>query len=431
MKRRDFVFGSLEAAALLSPVLSLREARAQSAPPKRVFFWLANDGYPEGEDFFPTGTATAFTLGPIMSAFQDLKSDLVIIDGIDSRRTGFDTGSNHVRTVGKALTAKDLLPDPSDPEDADPGGASVDQIIARELGLASLEVLVHDRLRYVMREMPFATGPRQFKPPFCEPDDAWVHAFDGAPAGAPDAERERLRRLRRRHSLLDDLTADLARFRTRLDGLERLKLDIHEDAIRRAELSVQADLAATRAPACTIPGAPPGTASMPARAAAHFDTLFAAFACNRIQLGAMAWGGSGYHWRYEWLVPGLGVNTSIHDEVHHHADTRRDDFVAASTWDWAQLAAFARRLKATPEGTGTMLDHTLVVAMSSMGLHHYSDRLPVVLLGARTAGLEPGRYLALPSPRYNDQLLTSVARLMGVNLAGLGDDPSCGPLPQL
>jgi hypothetical protein len=76
-----------------------------------------------------------------------------------------------------------------------------------------------------------------------------------------------------------------------------------------------------------------------------------------------------------------------------------------------------------------MLDHSLVVAMSSMGIHHYGDRLPVVLLGGRNAGLRLGRYLTGTS--WNDRLLVSIARLMGLNLAGIGDDPACGPLPGL
>jgi hypothetical protein len=125
------------------------------------------------------------------------------------------------------------------------------------------------------------------------------------------------------------------------------------------------------------------------------------------------------------------VQGSIHDEVHHLPGQRRDDYIRAARWDWQQLGAFVRRLKSTPEGSGTMLDNTLVVAVSHFGVHHDIDRIPVVLFGNAQGRLRTGRYLALPSAQTNDKLLTSVAHLMGATIPGIGDDPSCGPLARL
>ena len=78
-----------------------------------------------------------------------------------------------------------------------------------------------------------------------------------------------------------------------------------------------------------------------------------------------------------------------------------------------------------------MLDSTLVVAVSHFGEHHSLDRIPVVLFGNAAGQLRTGRYLRAPQGTHNDKLLTSVARLMGVNAAGIGDDPNCGPLAVL
>ena len=87
MRRRDFVFGSLQAAALLTPVLSLR--RAASAEPQDLlgFVWVNCCGYPSPDDFFPTGGEQDFSLSPILADFEGLREHMVIVDGIDIRAT--------------------------------------------------------------------------------------------------------------------------------------------------------------------------------------------------------------------------------------------------------------------------------------------------------------------------------------------------------
>ena len=437
MRRRDFVFHSAKGALLLSPVLSLRQARAQAgAPPRRVLFWVNCGGYPHAGAFFPTGSETGFQLPPMLSGLQGLKDDLVIVDGVDIRPTGLNPrGAEHLRSMGKVLTAKNINPSQSNPEnEGEAGGISIDQLLVQQLGRSSIELVVSDRRRDSMREQPFATAANQFKPPIAVPGEAWNKLFGGfqPPGQESPAERAaRLQRLQLRKSLLDDMVGDLGALRRQLDGVERLKLDVHEDAIRRAEASVSADLTATTpAPlSCAVPQNAFNDASMPGRARAHLDLLFAAFACDRAQVGGLVWGRSGYHWDYAWA--GVQVDGSIHDEVHHLPETREADWIKAQRWDWTELGRFVQRLKDTPEGGGTMLDNTLVVAISHFGVHHRIDRIPVVLFGNAQGRLRTGRLLKLPQRQFNDKLLTSVAHLMGANIAGIGDDPSCGPLPGL
>jgi hypothetical protein len=168
---------------------------------------------------------------------------------------------------------------------------------------------------------------------------------------------------------------------------------------------------------------------MPARAEAHLDTIFSAFLCDRAQVAGLVWGMSGYHWLYDWA--GVQVDASIHDEVHHLPGNREADYIRAQRWDWEQLGKFVQRLKSIPEGQGTMLDNTLVVGISHFGVHHHIDRIPVVLFGNAMGRLQTGRIVKAPPGTYHDRLLTSVAHLMGLPIAGFGDDPNCGPLAQL
>lgn len=431
MKRRQFVFGSLKAAALLSPVLSLRRVDAAEGRPSRAFVWVNCCGYPTAEDFFPSGGERDFTLSPILADFEPLRNDMIVVDGIDIRNSGLNPkGNDHIRSVGKVLTAKDVLRAP-DAEDGLPGGWSVDQLIAGALSLPSLELSVNDFDRAHMRYRPFATGAGVFKPALANPVDAWNRVFrDIVPSEDPAEAARRRRHLLLRRSMLDDLTAELGRFRRELDGVERLKLDVHEDAIRRAEQSIARDIEEDSRVVCEVPGSPDASFYVPTRAQAHLDLAFAALSCGRANVLSMVWGFSGYHWKYEWAGVG-GVRDSGHDEIHHLAGSRRADYVRMARWDWNHLRGLVQRLKETPEGSGTMLDDTLVLGISHFGRHHDLRRIPAVLFGNAKGQLTTGRYVRLPETQHNDKLLTSVAQLMGVPVDGIGDDPTCGPLPQL
>lgn len=432
MRRRDFIFGSAAAAALLTPVLSLRRAEGASPSGKRALVWVNCCGYPNADDFFPSGGETDFVLSPILADFESLREHMVIVDGIDIRDSGLNPkGNNHIRTVGKVLTAKDVLP-ASDSEDGNPGGISIDQLVAQELGVPTLELQVNDQHRAHMRDRPFALGANAFQPPLANPVDAYNKAFSNfVPSDDPEQVAAHLRRLELKKSMLDDMTDELSRFRQELDGTERLKLDIHEDAIRRAEESVTRDLEETEIPlACEVPAVPDGNPSIVSRAQAHLDLAFASLACDRAGVVGMLWGRSGQHWKYEWAGV-TGVADSGHDEVHHLPGPRRDDYVKMARWDWNQLKTLLDRLATTPEGSGTMLDNTVVLAISHFGVHHQMERIPAVLFGNAQGALQTGRYIKLPQREHNDKLLTSFAHLMDVDITGIGDDPNCGPLTQL
>lgn len=427
MKRRHFMFRSLKAAALLSPVLSIRRAEAAEPPNKQAFVWVNCCGYPDAADFFPAGSGENFTLSPILADFEPLRQDMVIIDGVNIRDSGLNPkGNNHVRTVGKVLTAKDVLPS-ADSEDGLPGGISVDQLIASQLGLSSLEMQLEYTGHNRMRDRPFATGPNAFKTPFVQPVDAWNKLFqDFQPSDDPAVIEAQKRRLRLKKSMLDDLTSELVRFRKELSGIETLKLDMHEDAIRRAEKSVANDLAQVGEPICQVPPSPGAPFSIPDRANALFDITYAAFLCGRADVIGLMWGFSGYHWIYDW-VPIPNVVDSGHDEVHHNPGGRRQDYINMARWDWNQLLGFLLRLKNTPDGEGTMLDNVLTLAISHFGVHHHMSRIPVVLFGNAQGQLQTGRVVQVESD--NDRVLTSFANLMGAPIAGIGDNPECGPLP--
>ena len=429
MKRRAFVFNSMTAAALLSPVIAGRftSARAQASAPRRAFFWINSTGYPNTEDFFPSGNGSNFELSTILEGFSSVKDELVIMDGVTTPEEGLNPkGNRHISSMGKLLTAKNVLP-VDDPENGAAGAASIDQILARDLGVQSLEVQVDDRSRNHMRGRPFATGPRAFKVPIVSPAQAWdkvFRDFSATPEVDTAAQTARMNRLLARKSVLDDLTPELGRFRRSLSGFEKNKLDIHEHAIRQAELSVVRDMETMETPPasiCEVPTQPGDVRGIPERAEAHFDLMYAAMLCDRVQIGSMLFGYSGFNWTYEWI--GVRADSS-HDDIHHRRRERRDDYVRMAQWDWNHYARFIERLRDTPEEGGSMLDNTLMLGTSNFGLHHRTQRIPYVLAGNAKGQLSTGRFIK--DDIQNDVALTSFAHLMGLPLDGLGDRPNCG-----
>lgn len=436
LKRRQFLFRSLQAALLLSPVLSIRRAEAQNVTPrKRLFIVVYSAGYPDEAAWFPTGDGASFQLSPMLQGLAGVKDNMVVIDNVDIRDSGLNpAGANHARAPGKVLTAKDMRDNPNDTEGW-PGDISIDQYVARERGLNTLELMMSTDAPRSIREQPFALGPDVIKPPILQPTEAWDKVFGNftPPADTGPAREAKLRRLRARKSLLDGVGEDLRRLRAELSGIEKLKLDIHEDAIRKTELNVAKDLAELPPPSTKCePPVRAGGPGIPFAAKSHLDLMFAAFACDRVQVGGVVWGGSGvggYDWHYDW-VPGLHI-TDLHNDVHHMAETQRDTYLRAAAWDWEQLGGFVQRLRDTPEGDGNMLDHSVVLGISHFSHHHDIRRLPVLLFGTQKSGFTPGRYLKQASPIHNDRVLTSVANLMGVACNGFGDDLNCGPVPGL
>ena len=87
------------------------------------------------------------------------------------------------------------------------------------------------------------------------------------------------------------------------------------------------------------------------------------------------------------------------------------------------FAYFLEKLKATPDGDGTLLDHVLYVFGSGMGnpsIHEHRN-LPIVVAGGANRQLAGGRHIKLPQPKPLANLWLSLADKVGVSLEEFGD----------
>jgi hypothetical protein len=110
------------------------------------------------------------------------------------------------------------------------------------------------------------------------------------------------------------------------------------------------------------------------------------------------------------------------------SDSKYADYVAQRTWFVAQAAYVLDQLAARPEGTGTMLDNSIVVLCSEVsdGNTHSHDDMPFVVCGRGGGALRTGRIVDAGGRRHGE-LLVSLAQAMGANLGSFGSGG--GPLP--
>jgi hypothetical protein len=87
------------------------------------------------------------------------------------------------------------------------------------------------------------------------------------------------------------------------------------------------------------------------------------------------------------------------------------------------LAYFLEKLRSTPDGDGTLLDHSMILYGSSLsdGNEHNFDPLPVVLAGGASGQLRGGRHLRHPAHTPMSNLLLSMLDKLGARVDAIGD----------
>jgi hypothetical protein len=120
--------------------------------------------------------------------------------------------------------------------------------------------------------------------------------------------------------------------------------------------------------------------------------------------------------------PQIGVPESHHIVSHHGnvPDTIRK-YAKINAYHLALFGDFVEKLRATPDGDGTLLDHSLVMYGSGMGNGDKHDQamIPIVLAGAAAGRLKGGRHIANPNPTPLANLIAGLGQVAGLELGTL------------
>ena len=220
--------------------------------------------------------------------------------------------------------------------------------------------------------------------------------------------------------------ADAMRARTReprivrnADGVEVL---VHpatvvrdvELRIKKSEQQVSQELPSLDQPA-GIPG------SFEDHAKLQFDLLALALQTEITRVGTFMLARELSNLSY----PEIGVPDSHHPLSHHGNDPAKIARLGKlNTFHIRMFAHFVEKLKATPDGDGTLLDHTISLYGAGIGNSNQHDphNLPTVVVGGKGLGVRGGRHLFHPegkTPIAN--LYVSLLDRLGVPVDSFGD----------
>jgi len=122
--------------------------------------------------------------------------------------------------------------------------------------------------------------------------------------------------------------------------------------------------------------------------------------------------------------PEIGVPEAHHAISHHgNAPEKIAGCAKINTYHMQLVSHLVGRMASTPDGDGSLLDHTILLTGGAMGDPdlHSPHNLPTVLIGSGCGQLEPGRHVRVKFDTPFMNLCLSLLDKMDVHLDSLGD----------
>lgn len=442
------------------PLLPILNASGlESLRPKRLILLYTPDGCPalnygSTTSWKPQGTETSFTFAPIHAPLEPFKSKIVVPYGMTLTAGG--AGEAHAFGMAGLWTGS-TLNGPSAGADFDGGngnrtgwgsGTSVDQIVARQFGpQCPYQRAVDDP----MPETPFRSvalgvqclnptslnrmtysAPNQPIHPEMNPQNAFdrllagvMPSTGGGPTGPDPAV---VKRNAERRLLVDTLKADLEQLRPKVSSADAVKIDAHLEGLFALERQIGSDEPVDEPAVSCEPGTrPPGNSSFPDQIRQMMDITVAALACDVTRIVTLQLSYAFSHVLHSWLG-----HTSDHHQMSHDGRDRRNELTQIDAWYAEQVAYFLGKLDAVDEGSGTLLDNTLIAWGRELGsTAHRMDNTPFLFLGGAGGALRGGRFLDFGGQQHA-KALVSVCQLMGLEVNSVGNrSENSGPLSGL
>ncbi|MGA2041601.1 MAG: DUF1552 domain-containing protein [Bryobacteraceae bacterium] len=374
----------------------------------------------------PEKTGADFEFTSSLSPLEPFREYLTVISDTDLNNAAAlspsEEGADHTRSSAVFLTAAH----PKMTEGADIFlGPSIDQIYARKFGqdtpLPSIQLCLENvgslsgacgyGYSCVYANTISWASPTAPLPMEIDPRVAFERLFGD---GGTNAERAARRQADR--SILDTITAEVARLQAGLGPSDRRRLHDYLDDVREIERRIQKiEQYNSSGEARELPEAPVGVPdSFEEHSKLMFDLQVLAFAADVTRVSAFKMGRDVSSRVY----PESGVKTPFHALSHHGENPEKiAEFARLNRYHVSKVAYFLDRLRNTPDGDGNLLDHSMVLYGSPMGDSNIHDHkhLPLFLAGHANGNLKGNLHYraALETPMAN--VLLTVLQKLGVN----------------
>jgi hypothetical protein len=423
--RRTFLKGAQAALALplLDAMIPAATAWAETPakPVARVGFVFIPMGCDHAR-WTPPGQGT-LELSPILGSLKPVKDHVTVLTNTRLQNAYPGTHDTSNAAFLSAAPAKHT-------ESSDYFlGTTVDQIAAKQMGretqLASLQLAMdlnplagvcNNGYACVYQNCLSWSTPTTPLPAEAHPRIVFERLFgEGGNAAA------RRSALRDRASLLDSFNGDIAKLKHRVGTPDRVRLDQYLDSIRQVESEIERAekaVADNKTPDLDRPVGVP--AAFADHAKLMFDLQILAFQADITRVVTFQLTREQNNRTY----PEIGVADPHHPTSHHGNDPEKLAKIAKiNAFHVSLFSDFLQKMKATPDGNGSLLDHSVYMYGSGMGnssLHDH-ENLPILVAGGAATGLKGGRHIKYEKGTNLANLHLTLLERVGIHLDSFMD----------
>jgi hypothetical protein len=417
--------GASLALPMLDSMIPALNAQAVKAVPRLGFVYVSHGII--FNQWKPTTIGRDFELTPNLKPLANVRGQFNILTGLShlEANTKGDGSGDHTRASAAWLTGVHAY-DRTQPGVEVKLATTADQIAAPTMGrnspIPSMELTVDTPSQgscdvgdcFYVNTVSWRT-PTTPNVPENQPRVVFERLF-----GDGGSSAQRLARVKKEGSILDSVADEASSLATSLGHSDRSKLSEYLDSVREVETRIQS--AERLGPdSIELPDRPIGIpASFEQYTKLMFDLQLIAFRADLTRVFSFILARELSARAY----PMIGIPGQHHNTSHHRNDP---DLVSQKTridtYHVQMLAYLLEQMQATPDGDGTLLDHSLILYGSAMGngnLHQHSD-MPVLLAGKLNGKFQTGYHYdyKLDTPMAN--LLVTILDKAGVPIEKLGD----------
>jgi uncharacterized protein DUF1552 len=387
--------------------------------PHGAIMWNTVFG-PEMDRWTPSGAGDSFKLSPILAPLETHKRYVTSFGNIENRAP-----MSSVHTLVPATWLSGVRPD--EKATGAKMAPTIDQMIAEQIGkdnvLPSLEVASETTSQsaacgtgacYYSSTLSFRNATTPLPMEF-NPRKVFVQLF-----GAGDTPEERATLSHRRASVLDMINGRANELKADLGSTDRAVLDGYLESVReterRVEKASQRDLTGI-----DLPDTPIGElADFDAQVKLMFDLIALAYQADITRVASYIMVAEGTNRTYNHI----GVSDAFHPLSHHANNKERiEKLVKVQHYHVERFAEFVDKLAKTPDGEGSLLDHSMLMYGSNMSNsdRHNNYPLPIILVGGARGALKGGQHVQLPEYTTLSNLHLTVLNKAGVEAKAIGD----------
>jgi len=226
-------------------------------------------------------------------------------------------------------------------------------------------------------------------------------------------------------SILDAFKAQVSDLQQKIGSQDRAAVGDYLDSVRELERRIQKAGAAPKPPE---PGQAPVPAGIPESFEEHvkvmYDLLVLAYRANVTRVSTFMVARETSNRTY----PQLGVPDAHHEISHHQnvPDAIKKN-VKIQIYHVGLFAQFLEKMRSTPDGDGSLLDHSIVLFGSNMSNSNLHDHFPLpnLVIGG---GIKGGRHIKYPDRTPMTNLLLALLNKAGAAVDSLGDSTGIAEL---